>query len=145
MHQLMKEALNQFFSAQKRLNQMGVIQSRDYIGDIGRYLCTVMYGLKPAPRKAGYDGTIGTSRILVRINNCPTGTRVRLEESAEYDELIVVLAPYSLLRPEGVEAEFIFYRFTREEVPSRFRNRAGMHIGAKETFAQGYDRFLSLA
>ena len=33
-----KEALKQFFSAQKKLVQLGIIHSRDYIGDIGRYL-----------------------------------------------------------------------------------------------------------
>jgi len=46
MDQEAREALRQFFSAQTKLNQLGVIHSRDYIGDIGRYLCQVMYNLE---------------------------------------------------------------------------------------------------
>ena len=60
-----KESLKQFFSAQQRLNQLGIIHSRDYIGDIGRYLCQAVYGLEFAkrPLQVGYDGTIGKSRV----------------------------------------------------------------------------------
>jgi hypothetical protein len=139
------EALGQFFSAQKKLNQLDIIRSRDYIGDVGRYLCQVMYGLKPAGRRAGYDGTIGASKVLVRINNCPTGTKVRLVEPLEFDEFVVVLGPNSLLRPEHIQGDFIFYRFTREEVLERFRTPRGNYIGGKEVFSQGHDRVLSLA
>jgi len=72
-------ALGEFFSGQKKLNQLGIIHSRDYIGDIGRYLCQQVYGMEvPGGRpQPGYDGTIGPSRVAVRINNCPTGTPVR--------------------------------------------------------------------
>jgi hypothetical protein len=45
MNQEKKEALKQFFSAQKRLNQLGIIHSLDYLGDTARYLCHVMYDL----------------------------------------------------------------------------------------------------
>jgi len=147
MNQETKEALKQFFSAQKKLNQLDIIHSRDYIGDIGRYLCQVMYDLEPAKRpwQAGYDGTIGTSRVQVRINNCPIGTPVRLDERIEFDELIVVLAPNCKLRPENIQDDFIFYKFTREEALKRFKASSGRYVGGRDTFSQGHDKVLSLA
>ena len=142
-----KEALRQFFSAQTKLNQLGVIHSRDYIGDIGRYLCQVMYNLEISKSvwQAGYDGTIGTSKVQVRMNNCPTGTPVRLDEPFECDELIVVLGPHCFLRPENLEGDFIFYRFTREEALQRFKDRSGKYIGGRSTFSQGHDKVLNLS
>jgi len=141
-----EEALKQFFSAQKKLNQLGIIHSRDYIGDVGRYLCQVAYDLElpKSPRQADYDGMIGTSKVLVRINNCPIGTPVRLTEPAEYDELIVVLGPSCFLRPENVEGDFIFYRFTRDEALKKFKFSSGRYIGGRSTFSQGHDKVLNL-
>jgi len=146
MNQETKEALKGFFSAQERLNQLGIIHSRDYIGDIGRYLCRVMYNLEvtKAGRQAGYDGMIGTSKILVKINNCPVGTPVMLGEPGEFDELIVILGPNCSLRPENIEDDFIFYRFTREEALQKFRTPNGKYIGKKELFSQGHDKVLNL-
>jgi len=146
MDQEAKEALQQFFSAQTKLNQLGIIHSRDYIGDIGRYLCQAMYGLEPpkSPRQAGYDGTIGASKVQVRINNCPIGTPVRLDDTIEFDELIVVLGPNCKLRPENIEDDFVFYKFTREEALKTFKTSSGRYIGGRDTFSQGYDRVLSL-
>jgi len=146
VNQETKEALKQFFSAQKKLNQLGVIQSRDYIGEIGRYLCQIVYNLElpKSRRQASYDGTIGSSKVQVRINNCPIGTPVRLAEPFEYDELIVVLGPNCFLRPQNIEDDFIFYRFTREEALKRFKTPSGNYIGTRRVFAQGHDKVLSL-
>ena len=141
-----EEALKQFFSAQKKLNQLGIIHSRDYIGDIGRYLCQAVYDMEPvkSPWQAGYDGTIDSSKVQVRINNCPHGTPVRLAEPAEYDEVIVVLGPNCFLRPENVDGDFIFYRFTREEALKRFKFLSGRYVGGKSSFAEGHDKVLNL-
>ena len=146
MNQETKEALKGFFSAQERLNQLGIIHSRDYIGDIGRYLCQIVYNLElsKSRRQASYDGTIGESRVQVRINNCPIGTPVILSEPFEYDELIVVLGPNCFLRPQNIEDDFIFYRFTREEALKRFRTPSGRYTGGRSMFAQGHDKVLSL-
>lgn len=146
MDQETKRALRGFLLAQAKLAQLGVIHSRDYIGDIARYLCAVVYGFESRRSKqsAGYDGTIGTAKTRVQVNNCPTGTKVRLTEPLEFEQLVVVLGPNSSLRPDGVEDAFVLYRFTREEVIERFRTPGGRYIAGKTTFAQGYDRTLSL-
>jgi len=146
MNQEPKKAIKRFFSAQKKLNQLGIIHSRDYLGDISRYLCQVIYGLEPAEsgRHSGYDGMIGTAKVLVRYNNCPTGTPVRLSEPFEFDELIVVLGSNCFLRPDNMKDELVFYRFTREEVSEKFRTSGGSYSGGKPLFSQGYDKVLSL-
>ncbi len=139
-------ALARFFSAQKELNELGVINSRDYIGDIGRYLCREVYGME-APkgrRPADYDGTIGESRILVRMNNCPTGTPVRVPDNEEYEELVVILGPNCFLRPPGVASDIIFYRFTRDEARARFKATASGYVGGRDAFDRSYDRVVNL-
>ena len=105
-----------------------------------------MYNLELAkPRQqGGYDGRIGTPKIQVKINNCPIGTPVRLDEPLEYDELIVVLGPNSLLRPKNIEDEIIFYKYTREEALNKFKTRSGKYIGGRDLFCQGHDKVLSL-
>jgi len=152
MTQETKEALKEFFSGQIKLNQLGIIQSRDYIGDIGKYLCTVMYDLELPKRGQqarqafydGYDGLIGTSKIQVKINNCPLGTPVPLNEPFQYDELIVVLGPNCKLRPDNIQDDFIFYRFTREEALKKFKLPSGKYVGGKSLFSQGHDKVLNL-
>ena len=152
MNQETKEALKDFFSAQIKLTQLGIIQSRDYIGDIGKYLCKVMYNLE-LPKRGwqarqahydGYDGMIGTSKIQVQVNNCPIGSPVTLDEPFEYDELIVVLAPNCKLRPENIHDDFIFYKFTRDEALKKFRLPNGKYIGGRSLFSQGHDKVLNL-
>jgi hypothetical protein len=140
------QALREFLAAQAKLAQMGVIHSRDDIGDIARHLCTLVYGLKPkrSRQPAGHDGTIGGTRTRVQVNNCPTGTKVMLAEPLEFEQLVVVLGPNSTLRPDGLEETFIFYRFTKEQVSEKFRTPAGHYVAGKGIFAQGYDRTLDL-
>jgi hypothetical protein len=140
------DSLKRFFSVQKDLSELGVIRSRDYIGDIGRYVCTLAYGLKiPRSRQpAGYDGKIGKSRVAVRFNNCPVGSPVRLAWPLDFDELIVVLGPNCRLRPEGVASDFIFYRFTPEDVRKRFRKTKNGYVGGGDVFDRTYDKVLNL-
>jgi len=152
MNQETKDALKEFFSSQIKLHRLGIILSRDYIGDIGKYLCTVMYDLELPKREQqahqthyeGYDGMIGTSKIQVKINNCPIGTPVTLSEPFEYDELIAVLGPNCKLRPDNIQDDFIFYKFTREEALKKFKLPSGKYVGGKNLFSQGHDKVLNL-
>ena len=139
--------LKQFFSAQKALNERDVISSRDYIGDIGRYLCRLTYGLEVSTgrRPAAYDGMIGPLRAAVRINNCPVGTPVRVMEPLDFDELIVILGPNCFLRPEGVASDFVFYRLSADQVRERFKATKGGYLGGRGAFDRSYDKVLNLA
>ena len=152
MNQETKQALKKFFSGQIKLHRLGIIQSRDYIGDIGKYLCTVMYDLELPKRGQqthqanyeGYDGMIGTSKIQVKINNYPSGTPVTLNEPFECDELIVALGPNCKLRPDNIQDDFIFYKFTRDEALKKLKLQSGKYVGGKSLFSQGHDKVLNL-
>ncbi|HEY41618.1 MAG TPA: hypothetical protein G4O18_07140 [Dehalococcoidia bacterium] len=146
MEREVASSLKQFFSVQKDLSELGVIRSRDYLGDIGRYVCQLAYGLKVTKgrKPVVYDGKIGKSRVAVRLNNCPVGNPARLTEPLDFDELIVVLGPNCLLRPEGVASDFIFYRFTPEEVRKRFRKTKSGYVGGGNIFDRAYDKVLNI-
>ena len=92
----------------------------------------------------GYEGLIDTSRIAVRLTNCPTGTLVRIAAPVSFDELIVVLGPNSWMRPEGINAEFITYRLSKEEVLDRFRESNGIYAGDAGILPVQPDKLLSL-
>lgn len=146
MEREVADSLKRFFSAQTDLSELGIINSRDYVGDIGRYVCTLVYGLKipKGTKPIGYDGKIGKSRVAVRLNNCPVGSPVRLAEPLDFDGLIVILGPNCLLRPEGVASDFIFYRFTTAEVRKRFKKTRSSYVGGEDIFDRTYDKVLNI-
>jgi hypothetical protein len=147
MDEKVKSALKSFFAAQGKLHEFGVIGSKHYIDDIAVYLCTEVYGLEPVGKGnkgLGYEGLIGSSRVAVRLTNCPTDTPVRIPAPVTFDELIVVLGPKSWMRPEGIDAEFIFYRLEKEEVLDRFRESNGIYLGDAEVLPVEPDKVVSL-
>jgi hypothetical protein len=140
-----KTALKQFFAAQDILDRHDVINSNEYIEDIKKYLCVAVYDMQVSEKNlAAYDGTIGIAKIQVRFNNCAKGTKVTFHEEDVFHELVVILGPDSLLRPEGIEAEFIFYRFKREDALELFKEAHGIYTGDRAVFAEGHDTVLTL-
>jgi hypothetical protein len=147
MDEKVKSALRDFFAAQGKLHEFGVIGSKHYIDDIAVYLCSIIYGLDPVGKKGkdpGYEGLIGASRVAVRLTNCPTGTPVRIAAPVAFDELIIVLGPNSWMRPEGIDAEFICYRLGKDEVMERFRESNGMYLGDAGVLPEQPDKVVSL-
>ena len=147
MDEKIKSALRDFFAAQGKLHEFGVIGSKHYIDDIAVYLCSRIYGMDPVGKKGkdpGYDGLIGASKVAVRLTNCPTGTPIRIAAPVAFDELIVVLGPNSWMRPEGIDAEFITYRLSKEEVLDRFEESNGIYSGDAEILPAQPDKLLSL-
>jgi hypothetical protein len=147
MNEKVKSALRDFFEAQGKLHELGVIGSKHYIDDIAVYLCSKIYGMEPVgkgEKGLGYEGLIGASRVAVRLTNCPTGTPVRIPAPVAFDELIVVLGPNSWMRPEGINAEFITYRLGKEEVLDRFRESNGIYSGDARILPAQPDKLVNL-
>jgi hypothetical protein len=147
MDEKVKSALRDFFAAQAKLHEFGVIGSKQYIDDIAAYLCSKIYGMEPVGKgrqDSGYEGLIGSSRVAVRLTNCPTGTPVRIAAPVAFDELIIVLGPNSWMRPVGIDAEFLTYRLSKEEVVDRFRESNGIYSGSVEILPAQPDKLLSL-
>ncbi len=139
-------AMKQFFAAQKHLDELGVLHSEHYLEDVGRYLCQLAYGLEPGPDadRGVLDGRIGPSRVVIRITNSPRRQPMELREPLEFDELIVILGPNSGLRPPGVASDFIFYRFTPDEIRQRFDARRERLISRPDTFDRRFDRGMNM-
>lgn len=127
-------AITRFFEAVERLEELGVIRSSRFLGDIGEFLCSDTFGtvLVDELRLTGHDGTHEGKRVQVKFNNSPTGNNINVGDPERYDELIVVLGPRSKLRETDHQpGEFRFYRFASEEVrPWRTGNNS--HYCAKE-------------
>ena len=147
MDENVRSALRDFFTAQGKLHEFGVIGSKHYIDDIAVYLGSELYGMEPVEKGQkglGYDGMIGDSKVAVRLTNCPTGTPVRIPAPVAFDELVVVLGPKSWMRPEGIDAEFICHRLGKEEVLERFQESNGMYLGAVEALPTEPDKVVRL-
>ena len=141
-----KTALKQFFAAQDILDRRDVINSNDYIEDIKKYLCAAVYDMQVSEKNlTAYDGTIGIAKVQIRFNNCNKGTKVTFHGEDVFHELVVILGPDSVLRPAGITAEFIFYRFKRKKAQELFREAHGIYTGDKAVFAQGHDTVLAVS
>lgn len=114
-----KSAIAQFFQAVERLEELEVIRSSRFLGDIGEFLCADTFGtvLVDELRLPGHDGTHEGKRVQVKFNNSPTGNNINVGNPEKYEELVVVLGPKSKLREaDHWPGEFRFYRFASEEV-----------------------------
>ena len=147
MDENVKAALTDFFIAQGKLHEFGVIGSKHYIDDIAVYLGSELYGMEPVgkgKKGLGYEGLIGDSKVAVRLTNCPTGTPVRIPAPVAFDELIVLLGPKSWMRPKGIDAEFICYRLSKDDLLDRFRESNGMYLVDASALPAELDKVVSL-
>lgn len=144
--QTTKEALRSFFSDLDRLARLGIILSNRYTDDISAYLCGVFYDFRPVKsgRESGHDGVIGTSRVKIIFNNCPRGTAVRFDGPIDFDELIVILGPNSLWKPDAFTDDFVIFRFSKKEFLRFFRIQDETYSARGRAFSKKPDRVLSL-
>lgn len=129
-----ESAIAQFFIAVDRLEQLGVIRSSRFLGDIGEFLCSDTFGtvLVDELRLPGHDGIHNGKRVQVKFNNSPTCNNINVGNPDKYEELVVVLGPKSRLREaEHRDGEFQFYRFSNEEVRP-WRTKKDRYYCAKE-------------
>jgi len=112
-------AISNFFVAVDRLEQLDVIRSSRFLGDIGEFLCQAAFGIELASqlRQTGHDGMDGDERVQIKFNNSTAGNNINVGKPASYDALIVVIGPQSKLREPNHKAnEFRLYRFASSEV-----------------------------
>lgn len=129
-----KSAIAQFFQAVERLEELGVIRSSRFLGDIGEFLCADTFGtvLVDELRLPGHDGIHEGKRVQVKFNNSHTGNNINVGSPEKYEEVVVVLGPKSKLREaDHRPGEFRFYRFASGEVKP-WRTTKGSYYCAKE-------------
>lgn len=112
-------AIAEFFEAVQQLEELKVIRSSRFLGDLGEFLCADSLGIALVHelRLPGHDGTHEGKRVQVKFNNSAAANNINVGNPEQYDELIVVLGPKSKLRePDHKSGEFRFYRFSSEAV-----------------------------
>lgn len=132
-----ESAIAAFFEAVDKLEEVGVIRSSRFLGDIGEFLCADTFGISLVSglREPGHDGFHKDLRVQVKFNNSPTGNNINVGNPEQYDELVVVIGARSKLREiEHQPGEFRFYRFTSDNVRP-WRTARGSFYCAKERLA----------
>ena len=138
----MEEKILGFFNAVQDLKKAGIIRSDKYLGDIGEYICEQLYKIKlsDSKREKGYDGIAEGKKYQVKFHNSQTRTNIYLGKPKEYDIVLVVLGPESLLR-KGLNCvdSFIVYKFTSSEV-EKFKNKSGYCCGKAQFKEDNIDK-----
>lgn len=131
-------AITDFLSAVEKLRKLGVIQSDRYLGDLGELLVKEEYGVELAlsQRQQGYDTKGDENRAQIKFQNSAKRTNLILGSPDDYDRIIVVLGPDSLLHPQGAHAgAYCFYEFSSAHVREHFTRALGFSCG-KSYFGQ---------
>lgn len=114
-------AIATFFEAVARLEELEIIRSSRYLGDIGEFLCSKAFGteLVPQLRQRGHDGMLGKDRVQIKFNNSTKGKNIDVGDPNDYEVLVVVIGAKSKLREvDHGPAEFRLYRYAKAEVLS---------------------------
>ncbi len=146
MEQKYKAALVDFFNAIDELKKLGIIRSDKYLGDIGEYICKHFYELELASsgREPGHDGYDKDGKVQVKYHGSITKTNVSLGNPGEYDSLLVVLGPNSLLRCSDYKEDFLIYRMSSEEVKNYHNHSTNTYSCGKTPFLRSPDKRLNI-
>jgi len=125
--------IDEFFAVVEKLKTLSIIRSHKYLGDIAEFICTSQFGMSLAHsgRQPGHDGLIGDARVQVKFNGA-TSTTVDCGDPDEYDELIVVLGPSSVLRPASRSERYVVYRISSDRVKTKTP-----HSDGKRRYSKG--------
>ena len=138
MTDIKKQAIDNYFIAIEILKSEGVIRSDSVFGDIGEYLCTLVFtGLALVKDKTneGYDAEDGEKKIQIKFSNSKDTKNIDLGEPSKYDSLIVVLGKQSAHRnKDDTNHEYLFYRYTSEEVIENFKVNSGYKLSKTKHF-----------
>lgn len=140
-------AISAFFNAASALRDIGVIRSDKYLGDIAEYICQHFYNIELAVsgRQPGYDGINHSGRVQVKYHGSLTRTNIDLGNPDEYDTLLVVLGPNSLLRQSKYTDDFLIYQMSSETARNHFNTKSGTWSCGKRFFRNPPHRTLSLS
>lgn len=111
------KAIGEFYAAVDRLKSLQIVRSDKYLGDIAEFLARSELGMTMAEsqRQVGYDGHIGEKKLQVKYSG-GTSTTVDAGDPSAYDDLVIILGPHSVLRPEKISEPYIYYRIPSEVV-----------------------------
>ena len=125
-------AINKFFAAVEQLKSLKVIRSDKYLGDIAEFICSDRFGLKLSTdlRQTGYDGHIQGKRVQIKFAG-GSSTTVACGDPKQYDELLILLGPKSVLRNDSKRKGFIAYR-----IPGKVVRKKAPHADGKKRYTK---------
>ena len=146
MNDEIKNAIADFLDSVGRLKSLGVFRSDKYLGDLGEYICKHFYEIELATsgRQPGHDG-IGTDGLVqIKYHGSITKTNVDLGNPDEYEILLIVLGPQSLLRNTLHRDDFLIYRLSADEVRKHKNSGRKTYSCGKKPFIKEPDQALNI-
>lgn len=126
------QAIGSFFQVVEELKRLGVIRTDRYLGDIAEFICSdeLAVALADNTREPGHDGLIEGQKVQVKYHG-GKATTVTCGDPSAYDELLVVLGPDSVIRPDHDRRQFMIYR-----IPSSLVTSKGSHADGQYRFTK---------
>ncbi len=142
-----KQAITRFFDSVEKLRELGVIRSDKYLGDLGEHICKYFYDIELAEsgRQPGHDGVDSEGFVQVKYHGSTTRTNIDLGNPDDYQNILVVLGPKSLLRNPKIRGEFLVYRMSANIVRQHKNEEKGTYSCGKEPFSGGPANVLNLS
>jgi len=134
------EALLNFYASLDNLKKTGIIRSDVVWGDIGEFLCTVVYkelSLNSRKNHPNTDAMMGGKNIQIKFSNSSDTENIKLGNPNKYDEILVVLGKNSAHKKNNApNCDFLFYRFTSDEVTQHFKITSGHTLSKTKHFKE---------
>ncbi|MHB9955740.1 DUF6998 domain-containing protein [Vibrio campbellii] len=136
------KAITEFFDIATKLEELEVIRSSRYLGDIGEFLCKEKFDidLEEGLRSEGHDATDENGRIQIKFSNSVKGNNINVGVPTKYERLIIVVGPNSKLKESDHSAnEFRLYSFPSSVVKT-WKSPSGNYYCAKTKLKKCTDK-----
>jgi hypothetical protein len=138
MNDTQNQALQIFFKSLDLLKSLNIVRSDVIFGDIGEFLCTVVFeGLTLVSEKtnAGFDAHLRDQKVQIKFSNSSDAKNIDLGDPQNYQQLIVVLGRNSAHRMDGdPDTDYLFYMFSSNEVKEHFTTATGYKLSRTKHF-----------
>lgn len=133
-----QQAIRNFFKSVGQLRQLKIIRSDTVFGDIGEFLCTIVFDgltLVEEKTKEGFDAWLDGKKVQIKFSDSSDTKNISLGDPYQYEILIVVLGRKSAHRMHNdLDEDYLFYKFSSKEVIERFKVRSGYKLSRTKHF-----------
>lgn len=127
------KAITEFFDIATKLEELKIVRSSRYLGDIGEFLCKEEFdiNLEEGLRAEGHDATDENGRVQIKFSNSVKSNNINVGLPTKYERLIIVIGPNSKLKEsEHLTNEFRLYNFP-SSVVKEWESPSGNYYCAK--------------
>lgn len=139
------QALQIFFKSLDSLKSLKIVRSDVIFGDIGEFLCTILYdGLSLVDEKTneGFDAQLNDESVQIKYSNSADAKNIDLGNPDKYQQLIIVLGKQSAHRmKDDSDADYLFYLFSSAEVKDKFKTGTDHKLSRTKHFRKADKEF----